>query len=510
MLKRLAVNSASNLTFLLINMALTFVMAPFYLEMMGHHDYGLREMIIALIGHMGMIDLGMRPTMSRFAARYHAQKDQHSLNVVYACSFVFMGVVGLLVATFFWCWAAFYPEILADTDNANSYKYYLFLLAVGTQVLFAFPRFVTESFLEGLQFYYVKNFIEIIGSISIAVLSYSYMNPRNALLLLTAFTIIISAIKLLLFGAMLMTKRYGNLSPSLGGFKWPKLKEMLNFGFKSFVQGAANKVETMSDRLVIGGILGPASIPVYTISLTLVSYIRNITATLTHAFMPFFSALDANDRRSEIRQVYLSASKIVVGLAMPMGVGISIVGAPFVDVWMKGQFQSETVNSIIILLVVYMITPTLNPFASRFLTAINEHDIYAKIAPIAALANLGLSIWAVIEFGVIGAAIGSVLPVLFVTPVYLKYSCHHLGITIISYVKHSILPALLPTFVMGGTVLWLRLEWGFTSYVRLIIGISAGAMLYASIFWLLAMTKTERTWLLSRILPKKPARTPEH
>ncbi|WP_172408462.1 hypothetical protein [Marinobacter sp. es.048] len=36
-------------------------MAPIYLKMMGHHDYGLREMVLALVGYMGDAGLGHAP-----------------------------------------------------------------------------------------------------------------------------------------------------------------------------------------------------------------------------------------------------------------------------------------------------------------------------------------------------------------------------------------------------------------------------------------------------------------
>lgn len=499
MLRRLAVNSASNLIKLFVSIAVTFVMAPFYLEMMGFHDYGLREMVMALIGYMGMIDLGMRPTMSRFSSKYNAQHDRKTLNVIYACSIVFMLAVGFLIAIFFWCWAAFYPEILVKSENSDSYKYALFLLAVGVQVLFAFPRFVTESFLEGLQFYYFKNTIEIIEIIALSVLSYNFMTPQNALILLTGFVVMLSAIKLIIFGVVLATRKFGGLSPNVFNFEWPRLKEMLDFGVKSFIQGAAHTVEKMSDRFVIGILLGPSSVPVYTIPSTLVSYIGSVTGSLSHAFMPFFADLDAGGRRAEIKPIYLSASKMAVGLAVPMGAGISIIGAPFVDVWMNGQLNSQTVDAIILLLVLYKITPLLDPFATRFLTAINEHGIFARVAPIAALANLGLSIWAVMEFGVIGAALGSVLPVLIVTPVYLKRSCFHLGVSLTHYVKFCVLPAAIPTLPMIGIVLWLRIEWGLTDYTRILAAIAAGATVYAVAFWFVAMNKEERKWLLSRM-----------
>ena len=125
MLKRLLVNTGSNMAQLVVSMVVTFVMAPIYLKMMGHHDYGLREMVLALVGYMGMLDLGMRPTVSRFASMHNALKDRESLLTVYACSIAFLGVVGTLLGAFFWTWAISFPEVLNPECSDEKLKYTL-------------------------------------------------------------------------------------------------------------------------------------------------------------------------------------------------------------------------------------------------------------------------------------------------------------------------------------------------------------------------------------------------
>jgi O-antigen/teichoic acid export membrane protein len=483
-------------------MAITFIMAPIYVKMLGQYDYGLREMVMAMVGYMGMLSLGMRPTISRFASMYNAQKDRDALFIVYASSLAFMFLVGLLLAAFFWVWAASYPELIIPEEGGGETKYTLFLLIVGANLLFAFPKYVAESYLEGLQRYYLKNNVNIIGSILLATIAYIYITPENGLLLLVGLVAISVLIKLFIFGGLLLRPAYGAIYPNLRFFSWDKLKEMLRFGFKSFIQGAASKIETVSDRLVIGGILGPAMVPLYSIPANLVNYLMGISQTLTHAFMPLFSDLSARGQTNKIRSIYMLASKLVVGFVVPAGVGAVVVGAPFIDVWMSGEFAQQQVDGIVFMLVLYVVIPKLNPFASRYLTAIGEHAIFAKVAPVAALANLGLSIWLVIEYGVIGAAMGSVLPVFVVTPIFLKYSCRALGVSSREYVSRSILPTLLPTMVMGAATFWIRDQWGLDNYSEILGCIGIGAVIYTVLFWLVSFKPDEREFLLNLVKTK--------
>ncbi|MBP53351.1 MAG: polysaccharide biosynthesis protein [Marinobacter sp.] len=502
MLKRILVNTSSSMAQLIVSMVVTFIMAPIYLKLMGHYDYGLREMILALVGYMGMLDLGMRPTVSRFVSMHNAQKSRDELLTVYACALAFLGMVGLLLATFFWVWAMVYPEWLSPDDSDASTKYVLFLLFVGAQIFFAFPKTVVGSVLEGLQRYYFKNMVNIVSTIAIAVISYIYMTPENGLALLVGLGALSQVVKLLIFGAVLLKPALGTLYPNIRYFSREKLREMLSFGLKSFIQGASSKVERLSDRLVIGSILGPAALPVYTIPATLVGYISTITMTLTHTFLPVFSDLSARGHQGKIKSIYMIVSKLVVALVIPMGVGICLIGGPFIAIWMEGEFDPELVDAVMVLLVTYTLVPMLNPFASRYLTAINKHVIFAKVAPPAALVNLGLSIWLVFEYGVIGAALGSVLPVFVVMPIFLKVVANNLDVTMAQYMRHVVLPAIIPVTVMGSGLAWWRVEYGFPGYLDIVLAVVVSALVYGVLYWLMSLGKDERE-ILMRIMPSR-------
>ena len=147
----LLVNISSNMVQFIVVMIVTFIMAPFYLQMMGAYDYGLREMVLAIVGYMGMLDVGMRPTISRFTAVYNAQKDRESQMTVYISSMVFMGLLGTILAIFFFLWALFYPELLTPERGETETKYVLFLLIIksGLSAEIAFSvSDISDSFLH--------------------------------------------------------------------------------------------------------------------------------------------------------------------------------------------------------------------------------------------------------------------------------------------------------------------------------------------------------------------------
>ena len=160
MIRTLLVNTGSNVLVMLVKLAITFVMTPIFVYNLGKYDYGLWEMVGAVVGYMGILDLGLRPAISRFAARHLAEKDEVALQSVYMSAFAFMALVGVLLFLFFFFWGFWFSGSVAPQGEPHQ-KYTLFLILIGAYLLISFPGYVAESYLEGFQKYYLKNNITI-------------------------------------------------------------------------------------------------------------------------------------------------------------------------------------------------------------------------------------------------------------------------------------------------------------------------------------------------------------
>src|SRR5690606_33065671 len=256
-------------------LVITFIMTPIFVSNLGNYDYGLWEMLGAIIGYMGLLDLGIKPAISRFAAKHKAEKDAEELKLLYSSAFIFMGFIGFLIMTFFIMWGVFFPGIIAESST-DTQRYTLLFLILGVQLLITFPAYVAESFFEGFQKYYLKNNITIFNSVLGSIAIYFYITPENGLVLLAGVNAIGYTSKYILLMWLLSRSSYGNISFKLIYFSVDKLREVLSFGAKSFVQGISTRIENATDSLVIGFFLGPAMVPIYSIPANLVSYIRTL------------------------------------------------------------------------------------------------------------------------------------------------------------------------------------------------------------------------------------------
>jgi len=500
LLRILLVNTGSNVLVMVVKVTLTFIMTPLFVRNLGNYDYGLWEMVGAILGYMGMLDLGIKPAISVYAARFRAKDDPDSLQTVYTSTFIFMVGIGVLVALILAGWGLLFSGKMAP-EGEQSIKYLLLMLILAGQMLIVFPGYVAESFLEGFQKYYVKNNITIINSLIGAVVFISFVTPDNALLLLAGINGIGLGIKYILFFILLARPNHGAVILKASRFNPTLLAEMLRFSLKSFIQGLSTRMESFTDTIVIGSFLGPASVPFYSIPQNLVRNIQMLGWTLSHAFMPLFSDLAARSRVDEIKSIYLVASKLVVGVVAAMGVGAIILATPFLALWIGPEYTKKS-DVIVTVLVIVTLLPLLNPFSSRYLTAINKHGIFARLMPVSAVVNLMLSIYMVQYFGIIGVAIASLIPALILQPVLLVYTCRQLQLPVNVYLKTSLVPLTLPLALMATFVAVIRWQWTIDSYWVLACAVTGGASLYILCFWFFSMTSGERVFILERLAAK--------
>ena len=232
------INIASNLGILVLKIAVAFIMTPVLVRNLGNHDYGIWEITFSLVGYFGFLEVGLRPAVTRFAARYRSLNQHEELNALYANATFFLGVSGLIAFLSFVGWAILGPDSLAEPGQP-AIKYRWFLLIIGLQLLIVMPSYVAESILDGFQKFHVKNLITAINILIGTSLVLALIDPDNALVLVAGFNVGGVCLKYLIYQVMV---RRG----SMGGVRWQpgligkaRIRELVVFGGKSFIQGAS-------------------------------------------------------------------------------------------------------------------------------------------------------------------------------------------------------------------------------------------------------------------------------
>lgn len=472
-------------------------MTPVYVRELGNYDYGVWEMIASLVGYFGLIDMGLRPTISRFTAYFRGESNSQQAHALFSTSVVLMSLVGIVIAGALFSWAWLSPDSFSP-ENGNPARYALVLQLIGLQVLLACPRYSMESTFEGQLQYTLKNNIIMAHTIAGAAYLYFMMPHYDPLLLLCWVNIAQGVSKLILFALLLHRPQYGGHMFRARNFQIDLAKQMYRFGFKSFVQGIASRVETKADVIVIGSLIGPQAVVFYSIPQALSNRIRELVQVLSHVLMPAFAELHSAGQQERMIKVFMLSSRFIVGVLGLLGFGIVYLGGEFITLWMGAEY-AERGKVILWLLVAYVMLGALIPLDSRYLTAVNRHGVLAKLAIVRATLNITFSLIGAGWIGVAGVALGSTLATAIVAPFVWHAVFRNLHIHWLSYAHKVLQPMLLSGAAMGLAIVAIN-QMGFSaSWLGFLEKCALGGGVFLVVFYTVGLSSSDRSLLLDTI-----------
>lgn len=498
----LFVGAASNVLSMLVQVASVFVLTPVILRSLGNYDYGIWEMLGSVVGYMGLMQVGFQPTVSRYTAKLNASGTVEELRRLIATALVFLVAIGVVGLVVFSAWALLYPELLAPT-GADPERYAIVLALFGLQFAISMPGNIQESLLEGLQLYGWKNLTTICTKIVSTAVAYVWITKFDPMIFLAVLGLVMLLIKQGIWHLILRRARPGILCLSVARASRQTFAEIFRFSAKTFIQGLGSNIERNSPALIIGWLLGPASVVFYRLPLALIGYINTFSMHLSHAFMPFFSELQALGQTERMRNIYLRSSKVLVAIVAPAGLLAALLGPEFIGRW-AGQQYVEGTRLVLPIIAATQFVSSINPLSSRFLTAANRHGFLAKLALPIALLGVGLGIAMAMRWGTVGVALGAFLPLFIKEPLILRYTSAQLGISGWAYLRRTVL-ALFPALICTAIVVEaLKESTALTTYTGIILAAVAGGLTYVGVVLLTGFNQDERRDLVRVVARLSP------
>ena len=123
-------NSASQTLLYATNVLLSLLMTPIYLKFLGAAGYGVWELMLALIGYLGILDLGIAPALVQFFAVAKSTESRPEEARIFRTGFYTLSLVGVAGGLALSVVALFPEKILsAPGSMAQVTSYALFFFA---------------------------------------------------------------------------------------------------------------------------------------------------------------------------------------------------------------------------------------------------------------------------------------------------------------------------------------------------------------------------------------------
>jgi O-antigen/teichoic acid export membrane protein len=469
-------NVGSSWFALAVNIVVGVFLSPFILHRLGDAAFGIWVLIFSLTGYYGVFDFGIRSSIIRYVSKYTATKDIEEVSgLINTAMFIYtcVGVVSLLLTVV----GCIYVDRLFKIPAAFHSTAQWLLFVVGTSVAVGFPLGVFGGMLEGMQKFYVNNWVQIgFSGVLRAVLIVFYLNRGYGLLTVALITVglpvLASIVRAVVALRALPIK-----------FRWKyvsrnSFRHMANYSGVTFMIIIAARLRFKTDAVVIGTFLSSAAITYFYAGSRLVDYAGELVSSLAQIFVPMSSQSDAAGNINRLRKIFVVGNRACAFTIFPITTLFVILGKSIIEVWLGKQYVAQAYPVLLVLIFPHTLMLMQNA-SSRILFGISKHGKLAIVTLIEGVANLVLSILLVRRYGIIGDAWGTAIPLLgtflFFMPWHL---CSKLGVRISTYVRDAyLLPLLL--CVPLTVVLVLMQRWRAPhSYRQLIPQLLVGGLVY--------------------------------
>lgn len=475
--RRLLANAGSNTAAFVVYLAASFILAPIVLRSLGAERYGAWSFVESFVAYLTLFDLGVAAALVRFVPRFVATDDVVRLNRTYSASLTFFsfGAVLALVIGGIFEWTLL-DRVLPSAEYANEIRWLFRLLVLNFAI--SLPMSVFPAMLDGLGRFVFKSGVRtaiVFLRVPLTIHALTYEQRLIALgIVITSCQLMEQLLLALGTWRMIPQLRFQPRQVDRG-----TIREVAGYSGAAFVAMMAGRLAFHTDAFVIGPILGPAAITLFAVPAKLVEMartaLRQATTTLTGAFSAFEAAGDYD----RLRRTFLAGSRAAWFVAIPVTVGLICMGPAFLQLWVKADYRPVFARVLWVLAPLVALTIA-QSVASRVLYGTGDLRAFAWAAIAEGVANLGLSVMLIRPYGVVGVAVGTVIPhAVFCVWVILRVG-NKLKVKWRDYLTalgHAVVAIIIPTFawaIVGSN--------GITNWWQLMLIGTGGISIYGAAY----------------------------
>jgi O-antigen/teichoic acid export membrane protein len=454
-------------------LAVAFLLTPHLIRALGPGRYDVWCVVEAILAYFTLLDLGVGAFLVRATARATATNESDRLNRVCSASLAIFSGAGLVAVVIGTPVALFMGPRLGDRvgDPADATAFMVVMLA---NLALSLPLSVFPSILDGLERFTAKSAVKVIALAAKAA-GYLVVTWDGGTLLPLAVVSIVVALAESLALAALCFWYLPSLRFSPGLIDRATLRDVRGYSTDAFLAMLAGRISLQTGSILIGLFLPTGHVTAFATAARLVDYAKTLLRTVTTTLTPGIAAMEAKGDRDGVRRLFLTGTRVVLFLVMPVNVGVLLFGEPFLRRWVGAEVALGSYPALVVLSLTLSIGVA-QSMAGRVMYGLGHLKWYARLALLEAAVNALLTVVLIRPYGVVGVAVAVALPNLIFCVVTIAMACRATGTTRQDYLATWLNPLLA---VMVPVVIWVTLGPVEPTWPAVFGGVAMGLGPYA-------------------------------
>jgi len=486
---------------------LGFVVLPFNVAHLGQSAYGLWMLTASVTAYFSILDLGYGGALVKFVAQYRARRDSRALNEILSTTFVVFATFGAVTYLVAIAIAVYIGTLFQLTpDQVHTGRIVMLIISLNVSVGMAVSVF--GGVINGFQRFDLNNLVGIMTSVIAAVVNVAVLLAGYGLIELVAATTIVRLLSYVVYRANAY-RVFPELQLRIASFRRARLREVTSLSVFMLLIDWANKLNYSVDALVIGAFIGTSAVAVWVVGQRLAEIVQRLTNQLNDVLFPTVVDNDAADRLHRLQAILIQGTRLSLATVVPIAGAMMLMAAPLVRAWVGPDFAGSVV--VLQLLSVAVIVRIAAGTATTLLKGAGEHRLVAFANVAAALVNIAVSIAIVKPLGLVGVAIGTLVPVTIASSlVIFPAGCRRVGLTLARGLTEAVWPAIWPAGVMTAFVYVTR-DLLPRSIFAVTAEMAAACLVYVTVFVAFGLSREERHFYLTKafdLVQRRPVRVP--
>lgn len=502
---RALVNVVSNWGAFGLSAIVNFLLSPFVVHSLGNDAYGVWILLSSLVGYLGLLDLGVRGAVTKFVATHHAAGEHDRASRIASAAFAIFGIAGALAILASFLGGRYglgYFEVSPEfVDVAPTV-----ILIGGVTIAISIVSGVYGGVIVARQRFDLLNVMTVVVTLLRAGAVVWALRSGGGLMELAWIQLGASAIQGVA-SVGIARSVYPDLSIRPTGFDRDDAKMIFSFGLYASLLHIAGSLVHYTDSVVIGAYLPVSLITFFAIASNLVDQARALVSGIAGTITPMAGALEGQDEMERVSGVLVTGGRFATLVALPVALTFILRGHTFIGLWMGPEY-AQPAGDVLVLLAIGFAAGCGFHISTATLIGINKHPGLVPVFVVEAVANIGLSIALIDEYGIWGVAVGTLVPRLVVTlvlgPWYVRRA---VGTPLLEFwgstlVRPSL--AMIP-FALGSV--WVERSFVAPNLIVYFAQVGATCALAALGAWFVGLTAAERAEYGGAILARLPARS---
>lgn len=391
-----------------LSMICGLFLSSYLLRMLGDTEYGVYQTVSAFANYLVLFEFGTGTVMTRnlsmcFGKKASREEIDKNVSTIWSITNI-LAIFILIVSVVFYCLiGVIYTKSLTVEQIAYSRKIFVFITFY---LVFSFYTQTMNGVVLACEKYTFSSFVSVIKLIVRTLL-------LTALIFLFKYSIVIAIVDMCLslivvcYEYLYCIKKC-NIKFTMKYFDKQIFKNALPLCMAIFMQTIVNQANNNVDKFVIGIMLTPELVALYSVGMYVFSSFSSFTTIPISMYAPqIVKNVAGGMRGKELTKTLIEPSRLITLIGGSILFGFVAVGKQFITiVYGKSYIQAYI---IAVLVMVPMFINMSNGVIVNVLDAMNKRIYRSNVLLLTTISNIILTVILIKNHGIVGAAFATAI-----------------------------------------------------------------------------------------------------